>query len=429
MVSEAQEAASNDYRRWGEQPERNPHDAAHHGLYAFKTPRPLVIVDNGIEPYVGSSILNGAHLQGEMQYPPAQELTALQRFGDLTPARVGLALMPLLVILLAFGAFAGEREQGTLRQLLSQGVHPRDLLWGKAAGIGAALAIVLIPVALVGFLIASVLAPPAYRMDELGRAALLALVYGAYLAIFLFLTLGVSARCRSSRATLIILLAFWGVSVFAAPRAFLDLGGRLHPVPSNVDYWKGLMTDLWSAWNDGETALKQKLLAQYKVEKVEDLPFDYTGLSMQVGDDRGDAVVERYIDERFGVYGSQSRLLEEAAFLSPSIGVSLLSMALAGGDLVQHRDFIRQVESYRRGINRQMNQYISDHQHRGAQGWETAGVTGDQTLWESIPPFTYEPPTALTAAKAYPFAWGALALWLITTLAFARRSIAKLSGA
>lgn len=40
---------------------------------------------------------------------------------------------PLLVIVLGFNAFAGEREQGTLRQALSQGVAARALLWGKSA--------------------------------------------------------------------------------------------------------------------------------------------------------------------------------------------------------------------------------------------------------------------------------------------------------
>ena len=70
-------------------------------------------------------------------------------------------LIPLFVILLAFGAFAGERENGTLRQLLAAGARPSGLAAGKALGLTAALSLVLVPAAIcaavlymVGFFIA-----------------------------------------------------------------------------------------------------------------------------------------------------------------------------------------------------------------------------------------------------------------------------------
>ena len=168
------------------------------------------MVDGGIEPYVGASIMNGAHIQGEVEFPPAQDSTALQRFGDLSPAAAAQSLLPLLVILLSYSAFAGEREQGTLRQLLSLGVKPEKVLWGKAFGIGRALATVLLPVVLLGLLAAGWLSPTETRGDEILRVVLLVLVYGVYLTILLFLALAVSACCRSSRTALAVLLVFWG---------------------------------------------------------------------------------------------------------------------------------------------------------------------------------------------------------------------------
>ncbi|MCR6646053.1 MAG: ABC transporter permease [Terricaulis sp.] len=59
-------------------------------------------------------------------------------------------LMPLVIIFLGFSAFSGERERGTLRQLLSIGVPRGQLLWGKALGIGAAVALVVVPCMVLG---------------------------------------------------------------------------------------------------------------------------------------------------------------------------------------------------------------------------------------------------------------------------------------
>ncbi|WP_347988669.1 DUF3526 domain-containing protein [Methylomonas sp. AM2-LC] len=429
LQAQAEEAAEHDYKRWQQQDPKHPHDAAHNGVYVFKTPRPLAMVDGGIEPYVGASIMNGAHIQGEAEFPPAQDMTALQRFGDLSPALAGQVLLPLLVILLSFATFAGEREQGTMRQLLSIGVKPSWFLWGKAVGIVVALASVLLPVAIVGIGIAAYLAAPESRLDETLRAGLLVLVYGLYLLIMLFMSLGVSACCRSARTALVILLVFWGVTVFAIPRALLDVSGRFYPTPVNVEFWGKLSDDLWREWGEGADAFKKKLLAEYQVEKVEDLPFDYTGQDMQNGDETAWRVYERYDRQRYDIYDQQSRFLEWGSIIAPAAGVSLLSMALTGNDLPQYRDFTRQVEEHRRTMNTLLNDYISAHQQKTANGWDnSAGVKGDSALWQSIPAFVYRPPSGWTALRPYPVVIVILTLWLIAAFGFARFAVARLSG-
>jgi ABC-2 type transport system permease protein len=76
-----------------------------------------------------------------MLYPPAKDATLAQRFGELTVALVLQVVLPLVVILIAFNAFAGERERGTLRQLLSLRLRPGDLVLGKTLGLSGALSL------------------------------------------------------------------------------------------------------------------------------------------------------------------------------------------------------------------------------------------------------------------------------------------------
>ena len=116
---EAQQATR---AQWLNQPEKNPHSAAHYGMYAFKPKSRLSMVDTGVDPYVGVAAWLEAHKQNEFRYRPAQDRTAMQRFGELTAAESFLVILPLFIVLVTFAAFAGEREQGTLRQLLSLGV-------------------------------------------------------------------------------------------------------------------------------------------------------------------------------------------------------------------------------------------------------------------------------------------------------------------
>jgi ABC-2 type transport system permease protein len=110
--------------QWLNQTAKNPHSAAHYGVYAFKPKTRLSMIDTGVDPYVGVAAWLEAHKQNEFKYRPAQDRTAVQRFGELTAAEGFLFLLPLFIVLVTFNALSGEREQGTLRQLLSLGVKP-----------------------------------------------------------------------------------------------------------------------------------------------------------------------------------------------------------------------------------------------------------------------------------------------------------------
>ena len=117
-----------DYEAWLQQGPRHPHDAAEQGMHVFKPEPPLAVLDPGIEPFVGSTVWLQAHRQSELKFRPAQDATGLQRFGELSPAWILQVLLPLIIIVIGFNAVSGERERGTLRQLLSIGVPTRSFL-------------------------------------------------------------------------------------------------------------------------------------------------------------------------------------------------------------------------------------------------------------------------------------------------------------
>lgn len=178
---------------WLAQQAKDPHTAAHYGAYVFKPRGRLTLFDSGVNPYSGVAAWLEAHKQNEFQFRPAQDRASVARLGQLTAAATLQMLVPMLVILLAFTKFAGEREDGTLRQLVASGVSPGVLAAGKATGVAAALGLVVVPAAFLGA-VALLWTSGAEGLSASGpRLAGLVLVYSVYVAVFGALSLAVSA--------------------------------------------------------------------------------------------------------------------------------------------------------------------------------------------------------------------------------------------
>jgi ABC-2 type transport system permease protein len=375
---------------WESQGEKNPHSAAHYGIYAFKPRLALSFVDEGVDPYTGTSVWLEAHRQNDFLMRPAQDATAAQRIGALTAAQVLQHLVPLLVILLAFGALAGEREQGTLRQLLATGIGRRELAVGKALGIAGALALLLVPAAVLGAA-ALVVGSPGPGASALARGTVLAGVYLAYFAAFVGLSLAVSAWARSGRTALVVLLAVWVVNGLVAPRVAVDLSRWIHPTPSAVEFARTLEREMAAGVGDiqrpDRAALTERLLAEHGVERVEDLPLNEVGVYLQESEEFGNRIFDRNYGALWDMFERQGVVHEALSVAAPLLAVRTLSMGLAGTDVEQHRHFATAAETYRRDLMRRMNGDLAENSRTGEL--YTAGAD----LWAEVPPLQYDAPT------------------------------------
>lgn len=398
---------------WVEQGERNPHSAAHFGRFAFKPTPMLAYVDRGLDPYLGATVWLEAHWQNPFGLRPAEDRTALQRFGDLTAAFVLQLLVPLFVILLCFGAFASERENGTLRQLLAAGVRPFHLMLGKSVGLTAALSLVLVPAAVCAAVLLTTGFPQAGIGDQLVRGLLLAAVYLVYTLAFVALSFAVSARARSARSAITVLLCLWVATTLVVPRLAADVAERLHPTPSPADFYariaeataNGLGTDGTS--QERRDRLREKVLAQYDVESVEELPVDFAGISLQASEEYAAKVFDYFFGELWTTYRSQDRVHRLTSWASPLMAARTVSMELAGTGLESHRRFAAAAEEHRR----EFVKYLNDDMTNNAAG-QSFSYAADRAVWAGAPPFEYEPPTVGAVLEHTSFALLVLVLWL-----------------
>ena len=396
--------------QWLGQGKKNPHSAAHYGIYAFKPKLPLTMVDTGTDPYTGVAVWLEAHKQNEFKYRPAQDATAVQRLGELTGSSVLQLLVPLLIVLLAFQTFSGEREQGTWRQMLSLGVRPADLARGKALGVAGALAILLVPATLTGVAALTLASGQADMSAALPRMMWMALAYLLYFGIFAAGSLAVSAWAPSSRAALIGLLAFWMFNGLIAPRGASDLAKALRPTPSAFSFAHRLELDLAGSGHDSSEErikrLERDLLKKYNVSRVEDLPINFNGARLQDGEDHGNLIFDRAYSDLWQTFSEQDGVRRVISLVAPSLAVQSASMAFAGSDFPQHAHFAKAAEEYRRLIQRTMNEDLM----------KNAGNSGayyaNDDLWARVPPFVYNAPGAWWVMLRQVPSFGVLAGWM-----------------
>lgn len=405
---------------WESQGEKNPHSAAHYGIYAFKPRLALSFVDVGVDPYTGTSVWLEAHRQNDFLLRPAQDATAAQRIGALTAAQVLQHLVPLLIILLTFGALAAEREQGTLRQVLATGVGRSELALGKALGVAGALALLLVPAAVLGAA-ALVVGSPGPAASGLARGAVLAGVYLAYFAVFVALCLAVSAWARSARTALVVLLAVWVVNGLVAPRVAVDLSRWMHPTPSALEFARTLEREMAAGVEGIErpdrAALTTRLLARHGVERVEDLPLNEVGVYLQESEEFGNRIFDRNYGALWDTFERQGVVHATLSTAAPLLAVRALSMGLAGTDVEQHRHFATAAEEYRRDLMRRMNGDLAENSRTGEL------YTAGPELWAQAPPLEYDAPGLGWILGNRLLSLLVLGAWLAAALAAAARSV------
>jgi ABC-2 type transport system permease protein len=392
-AKEQRETARQEERaRWVNQGTKNPHSATHYGVYAFKPELPLAAFDQGLNPYTGVTVWLEAHRQNQFKFRPAEDATAVERFGELTAAATLQVLIPLLIVLLLYASFAGEREQGTLRLLMSLGVPRRTLALGKALGAAGALGALLAPAAVVGAGAMMLFAGARGVGLSAGRMLTLALCYVLYFGVVIGVSLIVSARAKSSQLALVVLLAAWFVNSFVAPRVVSDAAKWLHPTPSAFDFALGVERDTEKGL-DGHSSsgqrldeLKRRTLRKYGVKTVEELPVNFSGIQLSEADEYGYQVYDKHYDALFAAYERQNATYQTGAVAAPMLAVQSVSMGLAGTDFAQHRDFTARAEEYRRSIQKLASDAIINNSRTGDYY-----VAGGE-LWGRVPPFEYDAP-------------------------------------
>lgn len=202
------------------------------GMTLMVPPSSLSALVTGVEESAGRSGTVNDLSDVKLQGSKLSENPILGVFGTLDLTFIVTIVLSLFALLLTHDTISGEKEQGTLRLILTNAV-PRDKI--ISAKIVGGLVSTFVPI-LIGLLlgIITLLTFPNIRFagDEWIRLLLIVINFGLYLLVFFSLGLLVSARTTRAAVSFLMLLSIWVLLVIIIPRAAVVVAAQLSPIPS-----------------------------------------------------------------------------------------------------------------------------------------------------------------------------------------------------
>lgn len=392
---EQQQLAQKQVReQWDNLEAMNPHGAARFGTYAFKPITPLNAIDEGINAITGNVLRLEGHVQNEIVYSEASQSLSVSKFGKLKPALLLQYIIPLLLVFLSFASISSEKESGRLKLLVLQGASLPKLIFAKT------LSIWLFGLLLLVFTLGTqtLFNLQNLQPNSIGRIVMLWLVYVFYYYIISTLAVYFSARLKNNTAALTSILAVWILWTIFLPKIWGNITDKLFPLPSRQEFISAMKEDRSKGvdghnQSDKNEAIKQKVLAKYKVASVEELPINLDGIVMQEDEEFGNRVWDKHFGKNFAILEKQKSVYQLSGFINPFASLQRASMGFCGSDVMHHLNFLEQAEKYRRDFIKSLN---DKHAYGGSKtgdwGWKA-----DNAFFKSIKDFEYKDPTFETA--------------------------------
>jgi len=371
-----------------DQPARHPHRMVHYGHYVFRTPTALAALDPGVDSYTGTVMFLEGHRQNTATFSPNYDGAQAGPFSRLTPALAYQLLVPLVLIVIGFSVVAREREAVTDRQLITSGISPISIWFGKTLALTGVALLMLLPL-LIGVILSE-------RLTSIGLGFFA--IYTLYLLTWVLIISAVSTWSRSTSASLLVMLTIWTILCVVSPRIVASAANTAIPTASQIEMDMDVIVALRSI-GDGHNAndaafnrLRANLLEQYGVQRVEDLPVNFRGVVAQTSEAELTEIVNEFAQKRMAKQVGQTDFVKLFEFISPFLVLQSASMVAAGTDGKTHHRFLREAEavrfefvqglnkahaeklSYDRDINRNNDEDSSRRARIAADNW---GVLND----------------------------------------------------
>ena len=321
----------------------DPKAVAGRGTMAVLPPAPLPLLATGqsdLSPGHESVVLWKLASSGDTR-------SELENPSHLLAGRFDLAfvlvwLYPLFLLALVYDLMAGDRESGTLRLALAQGITA----WRWMARRALARSLPMLMLAMLGTLAAGVFGGPGGVGSRLMLALAVVLAYGVF---WVALAIAVNAVARSAASAATSLGAAWVLLVLVAPTLLNVTVETLYPTPSRPE----LVSAGRKASGDAEKRGGELLNSFYRDHPELAPPgqqADFAAQHLTVQTEVGRAVepVRQKFDEQLA---QQQAAVGRWRFVSPAIAAHEALTDLAGTGYWRHRAFREQVAAFKKTVS------------------------------------------------------------------------------
>ena len=199
---------------------------------------------------------------------------------------------------------------------------------------------------------------------------------------------------KSSTASLSLTILIWVIWTIFFPTIIGNTSEKITPLPTRIEF-KEAMSEDRSKGIDGHNPrgerrdeLEKATLKKYNVERLTDLPINFSGILMQEDEEYGNMVWDKHFGNLYKQLESQKKNYQLSGIINPFASLHNLSMGTAGTDLYHHLDFLEKAENYRRLFIKTLNdEYAFGGSKTGERGWKATNE-----FFRSIDDFEYITP-------------------------------------
>ncbi len=203
---------------------------------------------------------------------------------------------------------------------------------------------------------------------------------------------------------------------------------KWHPLPSRNEFQSAMKEDR-SKGLDGHNPkdkrgleLKEKVLKEYGVDSLSQLPINFDGMRMQADEEYGNSVWDKHFGNNRNVLQKQKQSFQLGGIVNPFISLQNTSMGLMASDNLHHQEFLLQVENYRRVFIKMLN----DKQTYGGSKTGNWSWKEDNAFFKSVPDFDYKPTKLSKIIPNYLLDKALLAFWSIMVILLIRFGTKKI---
>jgi ABC-2 type transport system permease protein len=305
---------------WEANPDKHPHRMAHFGTFAFRISPALGMFDYGLESFIGNTVFLEAHRQNSINFSEATFSTGTLRFGELSLSLLLQLIVPLILFFIGFSSVAADKQNGTLKILLSQGATWKEILFGKSIGLFSISMLFFIPIFLIVIISLLIFGNQEVNDFQWFRLFVIGLSYIAFLFVISAITIVVSTNSTSPKNSLLSLLGIWLLFVVLLPKSTQAMGNYWFPTPSKLAFQSAIEKEeiqIGDSHNPADphyNSLRDSVLSVHNVSKVTDLPFNYAGFVMREGEKITTTLYNKHHTDLITIYKNQNNVTRFSSY-------------------------------------------------------------------------------------------------------------------
>jgi len=333
----------------------------------YRRPSVLSIFSEGLEKRLGNSAKIEYESVPQINMTVTADNPFLSIFPSLDVSLIFKIVLSLLVLLFAYDAISGEREQGTLKLIMSSELPRYHFLLGK---IVAGLVTLTVPVTM-AFIVGLLILEFSPMVDLTGSDwARIGLIYvGSLVFISAMYNVGLlfSALAKESAVSLMLALLFWVVSVIVIPNASMRLATQIQPLQSREKIESEIASSInnlkrserpkmWqqlARFTRGSASMHEGAFGRYYIRLLYRSEVEYRMKYYPLKDSFSIKCADKTWEIEHGYLNDllkQKELAEKVSRISPISLYGNVMSAISGSDLAGFQYFIDGAKTYRNHV-------------------------------------------------------------------------------